>query len=165
MKKSLALMSLLTFLSVGVPAMPINTPPTVDAGNDFAMLTGSSAFLSGSAIDVDGDDIATIWSQIAGVPFTIVDDINPLSQVQSPGAVAIGGVEVTLELLAYDGTDIVTDTVDIWIYNAGEENSIPARFLAVVPTPATFALIALGLVGMRRSHSKDTAQHQAPPLS
>ncbi len=94
--------------------MPINTPPRVDAGNDFAMRTGSSAFLSGSAIDVDGDDIATIWSQIAGVPFTIVDDINPLSQVQSPGAVAIGGVEVTLELLAYDGTDIVTDTVDIW---------------------------------------------------
>jgi len=49
----------------------IDTPPTVNAGEDGVVVAGSSVLLSGSASDLDGPLAYVGWTQLSGPEVTL----------------------------------------------------------------------------------------------
>ena len=111
-----------------------NSSPTVDAGLNQTAAELSSVSLSGTAADSDlGDTLTYTWTQTAGPAVTIDDADTPNASFSSPD-VGPGGDTLTFELAVNDGTDTVTDTVDVLVTEALAAVTVAGRvFYEFVP--------------------------------
>ena len=92
-----------------------NEPPTVNAGFNQAVTEGSPVTLSGTASDADGDTLTYSWSHNqTGLALSGDDTLSPsftAPQVDSD-------TTVTFTLTVSDGTDAVSDSLDVIIANS-----------------------------------------------
>ena len=92
-----------------------NEPPTVNAGFNRVVTEGSPVTLSGTASDADGDTLTYSWSHNqTGLALSGDDTLSPsftAPQVDSD-------TTVTFTLTVSDGTDAVSDSLDVIIANS-----------------------------------------------
>ena len=96
-----------------------NSPPAVQAGGDQTVGEGNIVTLSGSATDMDGNDITYVWSQTAhALPLiTFANASAPLTTFTAPAVT--GDTTFTLTLTADDGTQPATDMLNITVRETG----------------------------------------------
>ncbi|MFL5358742.1 PKD domain-containing protein [Archangium sp.] len=86
---------------VTVTVQPIpNEPPTVDAGANQSVLSGTPVTLVGSATDPDGTVVAFLWTQMAGPPVTLLDASTATARFTAPAVSA--NTVLTFQLTATD---------------------------------------------------------------
>ena len=103
------------------PVILINTPPTVDAGQNRAVNEGDAVILSGTASDPEGDHLTYLWSHDSALPITVSDAASPLTTFIAPAVDS--DVTVTFVLSVSDGTNTdVTDQVTITIQDVPTNN-------------------------------------------
>ena len=103
------------------PVILINTPPTVDAGQNLAVNEGDAVILSGTASDPEGDHLTYLWSHDSALPITVSDAASPLTTFIAPAVDS--DVTVTFVLSVSDGTNTdVTDQVTITIQDVPTNN-------------------------------------------
>ena len=115
-----------------VTVMPVNTPPTADAGAGQTVDIGNTVVLSGSANDDDGDSLTVLWNQISGPAVTLSSENDLLTTFTAPKV----SIDTTLsfQLVANDGqADSAPSTVDIKVIgevskkitaNAGKDQKV-----------------------------------------
>ena len=93
----------------------VNTPPTVDAGLNVTVYEKSPAVLSGSATDVDAQDVLRYsWSQTSGFPQITLDITDSLIlRLAAPGVAADTDFVFTLNVT--DGKDFSIDTATVTV--------------------------------------------------
>jgi len=93
---------------------PSNSRPIVDAGADRTVTENISVSLDGSASeDPDGDALSFAWTQISGPPVSLSDASAERPNFTSPDVPANAPETLSFQLTVDDGTDSVSDTVDI----------------------------------------------------
>ncbi|UII24169.1 PKD domain-containing protein [Fulvivirga ligni] len=118
---------------VRIDGNPSNQAPTANAGSDQSLSSGTTtANLSGSGTDPDGDNVSFSWSQISGPAAT-------LNNAQAANASASGlsnGNTYVFSLTVSDGVLSSSDDVSITVQqgntnqaptaNAGNDQNLPA---------------------------------------
>jgi hypothetical protein len=104
--------------SVDIVIKNVNHPPVAVAGDDQAVLEGSSVSLDGSgSYDPDAESLTYAWAQIAGTPVVLSADTAVGPSFDAP-FVGPEGETLTFELRVHDGIDeSLPDTVDILVEN------------------------------------------------
>ncbi len=103
------------------PVILINTPPTVDAGQDQAVSEGGTVTLNGTGSDPDGDQITYSWSHDSALPITISNATAQSTTFIAP--TVDSDTAVTFVLSVSDGTNAdVTDQVTITILDVPVNN-------------------------------------------
>ena len=103
------------------PVILINTPPTVDAGQNRAVNEGDAVILSGTASDPEGDHLTYLWSHDSALPITVSNATSQLTTFTAPAVDS--DVTVTFVLSVSDGTNTdVTDQVTITIQDVPTNN-------------------------------------------
>lgn len=104
--------------TVKVTVLPVNTPPTVDAGSGQEVDFGAIVVLSGSAFDEDDDPLTFLWNQVSGPSVTMSTNTELQTSFTAP-KVAVT-TQLTFQLIANDGqADSEPSTVTITV--KGEE--------------------------------------------
>jgi len=129
------------------PALPVNQPPTVDAGGDRTVTLPAAASLSGVARDdgLPGPSLTTTWSKISGREDSdggTVTFVNP----NAPATTATFGADgiYVLRLTVSDGAVTVSDDVVVTV-NPTPANTAPvvnAGADRTITLPATTTLAA-----------------------
>ena len=96
-----------------------NTPPVVQAGGDLTVGEGNTVMLSGSATDTDGDPMTYIWSQTGPVTPRITFADASASSTTFTAPSVTGDTTFTFVLTAHDGTQPVTDTLNVTVKETG----------------------------------------------
>ncbi len=96
-----------------------NTPPVVQAGGDLTVGEGNTVMLSGSATDTDGDPMTYIWSQTDPVTPRITFADASASSTTFTAPSVTGDTTFTFVLTAHDGTQPVTDTLNVTVKETG----------------------------------------------
>ena len=96
-----------------------NTPPVVQAGGDLTVGEGNTVMLSGSATDTDGDPMTYIWSQTGPVTPRITFADASASSTTFTAPSVTGDTTFTFVLTAHDGTQSVTDTLNVTVKETG----------------------------------------------
>ena len=73
-------------VTITILDVPVNNPPTVDAGQDQAVREGDTVTLNGTASDQDGDQITYSWSHDSALPITISDRRRPVHHLYRAGS-------------------------------------------------------------------------------
>ncbi|HYO66609.1 MAG TPA: myxosortase-dependent M36 family metallopeptidase [Archangium sp.] len=109
---------------VGEDGVCMNRPPVANAGTDLTANERSRVTLSGSASDVDGDDVSYSWTQVSGpaVTFTGADTAAPSFTVPE----VTGDSDVVLRLTVSDGTRTASDTVTVRVLNVNRAPTVNA---------------------------------------
>ncbi len=102
-------------ITVNDAGLGINSLPTADAGPDQSVLESVAVDLDGTASsDPDpGDTLTYSWLQTAGPNVALTGGNTAQPSFTSPNVAAGNPVTLTFELTVNDGTDTVTDTVDV----------------------------------------------------
>ena len=127
---------MLTFIS---PAVPIDQPPTVDAGLDQTITLPASAALDGTVIDDGLSPLTTLWTMTSG-PGTVT--FGNAGLVDTSASFSASGVYV-LRLTATDGTGSVFDEVTITVNPAvpiDQPPTVDAGLDQTITLPASAAL-------------------------
>lgn len=125
--------------------VPVNLPPTVNAGIDQSVTTGATVNLSASASDPDGTIAGYLWTQISGTAVTINSPTTSTPNFTAPGSTATIVIRCTvidnLGATAFDDVQIAVGaagfTYDTRI-GLGVDTSTGERVLALdtAGTPA-----------------------------
>ncbi|MGM0577986.1 MAG: PKD domain-containing protein [Myxococcota bacterium] len=100
------------------PLVPVNAPPTVWAGPDQEVGSGSAVTLSGAADDEDGTVASTTWTQVAGPEVVLADLAAPSTTFDAP--VVACAVLLVFELEAVDDEGATsTDRVGVLVEGSG----------------------------------------------
>ena len=89
-----------------------NTAPTADAGADREVVEGSTVTLAGNS--TDSDSLTYSWRQTSGLPVVDLQGANTPSPTFTAPVVASDTVFI-FEMTVNDGSEILTDTVEITI--------------------------------------------------
>lgn len=126
--------------TVDVQIRNVNNPPIADAGLDQAVAEVAWVVLDGTqSADVDGDVLAFHWMQLSGPAVPIIDEDQALASFVSPGVGPLGA-SLTFALTVFDGTDAVTDFVDVRVENV---NHLPIAHAGADQTHAEGSLVTL----------------------
>ncbi|WP_163784813.1 myxosortase-dependent M36 family metallopeptidase [Myxococcus vastator] len=92
-------------------SLPVNAPPTVNAGLDATAEAGDIVTLSGSASDAEGDTLTYHWEQIGGTQVTLTggDTLTPSFTAPSTA----NGDTLGFMLTVNDGTSTTSDVVRV----------------------------------------------------
>ncbi len=111
------------------PALPVNQPPTVDAGADKTITLPAAASLTGIARDdgLPGSTLTTTWSKISGREDSAGGTVT-FGNANAPVTTAAFGADgiYVLRLTVSDGAVTVSDDVTIFV------NPVPANTAPVV---------------------------------
>ena len=133
----------------------INNPPVVRAGGDQTVGEGDTVTLSGSATDPEDNSITYTWSQTGSAAPRITLANASASSTTFTAPSVTGNTTFTFVLTAHDGTQSVTDTLNVTVKETG------AAFITTWTTSDSDRDIALPLEGMYSilwgdgSHSPD----------
>ena len=115
-----------------VTVMPVNTPPTADAGQDQTADIGNTIVLSGSASDADNDPLTILWTQTSGPSVTLSSDNELITSFVAP--TVSDDTTFSFQLIANDGhADSTPSTVNVKIIgevskkitaNAGKDQKV-----------------------------------------
>ena len=95
------------------PVILINTPPTVDAGQDQAVNEDTQVTLSGTATGADGDPLTYLWSHDQATDIIINNSTSLLTTFTAPQVSS--NTTFTFTLTASDGNATGSDTVSITV--------------------------------------------------
>ena len=95
------------------PVILINTPPTVDAGQDQAVNEDTQVTLSGTTTDADGDLLTYLWSHDQATGIIINNSTSLLTTFTAPQVSS--NTTFTFTLTASDGNATGSDTVSITV--------------------------------------------------
>ncbi len=113
-------------VTINVSALPQNSVPQVDAGNDLSVPENTTVALTASANDSDGTITLYSWQQISGTPINFTGNNSPNINFTTP--ILSGGVtELTLSFsitVTDDAGATATDTVTV-IVTANSTNIVP----------------------------------------
>ena len=108
-------------VTITIQDVPTNNPPTVDAGQDQTVDEGDAVTLSGTASDLEGDQLTYLWSHDSALPITVSNATSQLTTFTAPAVDS--DVTVTFVLSVSDGTNAdVTDQVTITIQDVPTNN-------------------------------------------
>ena len=108
-------------VTITIQDVPTNNPPTVDAGQDQVVNEGDAVTLSGTASDLEGDQLTYLWSHDSALPITVSNATSQLTTFTAPAVDS--DVTVTFVLSVSDGTNAdVTDQVTITIQDVPTNN-------------------------------------------
>ena len=97
----------------------VNMPPSADAGPDQRVVKNTTVNLDGSASDdPDGDVLTYTWLQTGGQIVGLSDANVAQPSFTAPDAAANAIEMLNFQLTVDDGTDSVTDTVDVTVQKA-----------------------------------------------
>ena len=113
------------------PLILINTPPTVDAGQDQAVNEETQVTLSGTATDADGDPLTYLWSHDQATDIIINNSTSLLTTFTAPQVSS--NTTFTFTLTASDGNATGSDTVSITVLDI----PIDDQPLILINTPPT----------------------------
>ena len=123
-----------------VQILKLNQPPTANAGEDQTVASGNIITLKGSGTDPDGDPLRYSWEHTSGPAVTLTNSTTQQPTFTSPN----GPATITFTLSVSDGTDTITDTVDITIKspqaptaNAGRDRTFPPDSTATLSGSGT----------------------------
>lgn len=129
-----------TSSSFGINIISVNDPPVVNAGEDLILDIGVPVTLKGTATDVDGDRLTTIWkvtqNTSTGLELSKLSTLEPVVKASSAGT-------FILNLTASDNFTSVSDTVQIKInlppekVSAGSDQTRPVNNLVFLSATAT----------------------------
>ena len=91
-----------------------NSPPRIDAGSDRIVEEGASVTLTGTATDIDDDQLTYLWNQTAGSPTVVLTGPDTLLPVFTAPAVS-SDTEFVFEMTVSDDSDRSTDTVKVTV--------------------------------------------------
>jgi hypothetical protein len=128
--------------SPDVPNLPVNTPPTANAGADKVVPPGSTVNLDGGGSTDSNGTIATYaWTQTAGTPVSLLSPGTATPSFTAPGTA--GALTFQLSVTDNGGashTDTVTVTVNaIPVANAGADQTVSAGAAVSLAGSATDA--------------------------
>lgn len=104
--------------TVRVTVLPVNTPPTVDAGSGQTVEIGAIVVLSGAAEDEDNDPLTFLWTQTLGPSVALASTSDLQTSFTAPRVLVT--TDFTFQLVANDGqVDSEPSTVTITV--RGEE--------------------------------------------
>ena len=95
------------------PVILINTPPTVDAGQDQTVNEDTQVTLSGTTTDADGDLLTYLWSHDQATGIIINNSTSLLTTFTAPQVSS--NTTFTFTLTASDGNATGSDTVSITV--------------------------------------------------
>ena len=95
------------------PVILINTPPTVDAGQDQTVNEDTQVTLSGTATGADGDPLTYLWSHDQATGIIINNSTSLLTTFTAPQVSS--NTTFTFTLTASDGNATGSDTVSITV--------------------------------------------------
>ena len=108
-------------VTITIQDVPINNPPTVDAGQDQTVDEGDAVTLSGTASDPEGDQLTYLWSHDSALSITVSNAASQLTTFTAPAVDS--DVTVTFVLSVSDGTNTdVTDQVTVTIQDVSANN-------------------------------------------
>ena len=113
------------------PVILINTPPTVDAGQDQIINEDTPVTLSGTATDADGDPLTYLWSHDQATGIIINNSTSLLSTFTTPQVNS--NTTFTFTLTAGDGNATGSDTVSVTVLDV----PIDDRPVILINTPPT----------------------------
>lgn len=103
--------------TVNITVKNVNHAPEASAGDDQKVAEKSAVQLDGSASwDLDGEALSYTWEQTAG-PVVPLPDVHAMSPSFIAPSVGTAGATLTFKLIASDGIDASSDTVDILVEN------------------------------------------------
>ena len=115
---------------VSAEAAASNEPPTVDAGFNQVVTEGSPVTLSGTASDADSDALTYSWSH--NQPGLITLSGNDTLSPSFTAPHVDSDTTVTFTLTVSDGTNEVSDSLDVIIANS---NTVPVESQVTPPGP------------------------------
>ena len=104
------------------PVILINTPPTVDAGQDQAVNEDTQVTLSGTATDADGDPLTYLWSHDQATGIIINNSTSLLTTFTAPQVSS--NTTFTFTLTASDGNATGSDTVSITVLDVPADDQL-----------------------------------------
>ena len=104
------------------PVILINTPPTVDAGQDQIINEDTQVTLSGTATDADGDPLTYLWSHDQATGIIINNSTSLLSTFTAPQV--ISNTTFTFTLTAGDGNATGSDTVSVTVLDVPVDDQL-----------------------------------------
>ena len=108
-------------VTITIQDVPINNPPTVDAGQDQTVDEGDAVTLSGTASDPEGDHLTYLWSHDSALSITVSNATSQLTTFTAPAVDS--DATVTFVLSVSDGTNTdVTDHVTVTIQDVPANN-------------------------------------------
>ncbi len=116
------------------PCLPLNSPPTANAGPDQSGLTaGTLVTLDGTASsDPDSDPLTYSWTQASGPSITLSNPTSAMPSFTVPSG--LGNVTVTFNLVVNDGAvNSAPDSVAINIVNSAPSANAGSDQSNVIP--------------------------------
>jgi len=102
------------------PGVPVNSPPTANAGADQTVAELAVVQLNGSGTDANtGDVLSFAWLQTGGTTVTISNAAAAQASFTAPDVAAGSPETLTFELRVSDGTASATDSVAITVEEPG----------------------------------------------
>ena len=113
---------------------PVNSAPSVDAGDAQTVVGGADVSLDSTATDADGDSLTYTWTQTSGTDVTLSSTAGEAPTFTAPAT----ATSLVFSLSVSDGTDTATDevtitvtdgtigtggTVDDWIVNSTKRST------------------------------------------
>ena len=114
------------------PVILINTPPTVDAGQDQAVNEDTQVTLSGTTTDADGDLLTYLWSHDQATGIIINNSTSLLTTFTAPQVSS--NTTFTFTLTASDGNATGSDTVSITVLDIPIDDQPVILINATPPT-------------------------------
>ena len=109
-------------VTITILDVPVNNPPTVDAGQDQAVSEGDTVTLNGTASDQDGDQITYSWSHDSTLDIILNNSTSPSATFTAPQV--ISNTTFTFTLTASDGSAAGSDMVSITILDVLADNQL-----------------------------------------
>ncbi len=109
-------------VTITILDVPVNNPPTVDAGQDQAVSEGGTVTLNGTGSDPNGDQITYSWSHDSTLDIILNNSTSPSATFTAPQV--ISNTTFTFTLTASDGSAAGSDMVSITILDVLADNQL-----------------------------------------
>jgi hypothetical protein len=142
---------------VQIVVVTANQAPTANAGSDQTVDEGATVTLTAAAsADPDGDRITYSWTQLSGLPVTLVDPASAQPRFAAPSVGAVGATLV-FQVIVGDGTVTgAPDTVTITVRDANQPPSCGLAQASSNPLwPPNHKLVSVAVQGVSDPEDRD----------